>query len=137
MTVWDTEVVSPTSPSIVEGSTKAQGSKAKPARRVKAASTTRARDEATQRMANRWHIRGPIEGTRHPQASYLSLDREVFFTHLRVSWHRAVWIFLLGITRERRLKPPGPDLTGRGALAPVWSYGEALALVGCHLQMVT
>jgi hypothetical protein len=33
---------------------------------------------------------------------------------LCVDWHRAVWVFPLGITWERCLKPPGPDLTGGG-----------------------
>jgi hypothetical protein len=50
---------------------------------------------------------------------------------LRVGWHQAIQFFSPGITRERRLKPPCPDLTG-GTLAPVWSYGEALALAGSH-----
>jgi hypothetical protein len=45
---------------------------------------TRARDEVTQRVASSWHIRGPIEGTRHPQASYLSPDWEVSFMPLCV-----------------------------------------------------
>jgi hypothetical protein len=31
---------------------------------------------------------------------------------LCVGWHRAVRVFPPGITRERRLKPLGPDLTG-------------------------
>jgi hypothetical protein len=36
------------------------------------------------------------------------------------------------------MKPPGPDLTGlRGALAHVWSYGEALALADSHPRTVT
>jgi hypothetical protein len=42
----------------------------------------RMRDEVTQGVATSWHIRSPIEGTRHPQASYLSLDQEVSFTPL-------------------------------------------------------
>jgi hypothetical protein len=41
-------------------------------------------------------------------------DYEVSFTPLCVGWHRAVRVLLLGITRERRLKPPGPDLIGGG-----------------------
>jgi hypothetical protein len=41
---------------------------------------TRARNEATQRVANSWLTWCPIEGTRYPQASYLSPDRKVFFT---------------------------------------------------------
>jgi hypothetical protein len=34
------------------------------------------------------------------------------------------------------MKPPGLDLMGV-ALAPVWSYGVALALAGSHSQTVT
>jgi hypothetical protein len=55
---------------------------------------------------------------------------------LHVGWHLAVRVFPIEITRERRLKPPGQDLTG-GASAPVWSYGEALAIAGSHLHTVT
>jgi hypothetical protein len=40
-----------------------------------------------------WRTRCPIEGTRHPQALYLSLDQEVSFTSLHVGWHRAIRIF--------------------------------------------
>jgi hypothetical protein len=35
------------------------------------------------------------------------------------------------------VKPPDLNLTGEGALAPVWSYGEALVLAGSHLGMMT
>jgi hypothetical protein len=45
---------------------------------------TRVRDEVTQGVANSWHIWSPIEGTQHPQASYLSPDQDVSFTPLRV-----------------------------------------------------
>jgi hypothetical protein len=55
---------------------------------------------------------------------------------LCVGWHLAVRVFSSGITQERRLKPPDLDLIGR-ALAPVWSYGEAVALANSHPQMVT
>jgi hypothetical protein len=92
----------------------------------------RVRDEATQRVASSWRIQGPIEGTRHPQASYMSPNWEVSLAPLRVGWHRAIRVFPLGITRERRLKPHGPDLVGGGALAPIWSYAEALALADSH-----
>jgi hypothetical protein len=37
---------------------------------------------------------------------------------LRVGWHRAIRVFLPGITQERCLKPPGLDLTG-GGLEPL------------------
>jgi hypothetical protein len=45
---------------------------------------TRVRDEVTQRVASSYRIRCPIEGTRHPQALYLSPNWEVSFTLLRV-----------------------------------------------------
>jgi hypothetical protein len=44
---------------------------------------------------------------------------------LLVGWHLAIQVFLPGIT-----------LRGGGALAHVWSYGEALALVGSHPRTV-
>jgi hypothetical protein len=40
---------------------------------------TRARDKVTQRVASSGCIQSLIEGIRHPQASYLSLDWEVSF----------------------------------------------------------
>jgi hypothetical protein len=55
--------------------------------------------------------REPSRG-QHPQASYLSPDREISFMPLRVGWHQAVRVFPPGITRERHMKPPGPDLIG-------------------------
>jgi hypothetical protein len=64
---------------------------------------TRARDEATQGVASNWRIRSPIEGTRHPPASYLSTDREVSFRPL-------MWAsiepskFSTRITQERCVK---------------------------------
>jgi hypothetical protein len=54
---------------------------------------TRAGDEATQRVASGCRIWCPIMGMWHPQASYLSLDREVSLTPLRMGWHQAVWVF--------------------------------------------
>jgi hypothetical protein len=62
-------------------------------------------------------MRIPIEGTRNPQASHLSSNQEVSFMPLRVGWHQAIQFFSPGITRERRLKPPCPDLTG-GDISP-------------------
>jgi hypothetical protein len=78
---------------------------------------TRARDEATQRVASSWHIRCPIEGTRHSQASYPSPEQEVSFTPF-------VWAgielsrFSTKIIRERRIKPLDPDLTQGGGISP-------------------
>jgi hypothetical protein len=57
---------------------------------------------------------------------------------LHVGWHQAIWVFPPRITQERLLNAPGLDLTGGGgALASVWSYGEALALAGSHPRTVT
>jgi hypothetical protein len=76
------QAVSETGPTIVMGSAKAQGSKAKPVNESEPPRATRARDEATQRVPTSWHIRSPIEGTQCSQASYLSLDREISFMPL-------------------------------------------------------
>jgi hypothetical protein len=70
------------------------------------------------RVASIWCIRGPIEGARHPQSSYLSPDREVSFTSLYVGRHLAIRVFLLGITLERCLKPPGLDLIRGVGISP-------------------
>jgi hypothetical protein len=70
----------------------------------------RARDEVTQTVARSWPIRGPIEGIRHPQSSYLSPGREVSFTPLCVGWFLIIRVFPPGITWESHLKPPGQDL---------------------------
>jgi hypothetical protein len=87
-------------------------------------------------VASSWHTRGPIEGTRHPHALYLSPAQEVSFTPLRVGWYLVVRVFPIGNTREHRLKSLGSDLPTT-AYAPVWSYGGALALAGSRLRMVT
>jgi hypothetical protein len=78
----------------------------------------------TQRVASIWHIRGPIEGNRHPQALYLSSGLEVSFMPLRVGWHLAIWVSQPGITWERRLKPPGPDLMRGGGISPYLILGR-------------
>jgi hypothetical protein len=82
------------------------------------------------KVANSWHTQGPIEGTRHPQALYLSPGQEVSFTLLRVGWNIAIQVFPIGITRESHLKPPGHDLP-RGHLplsSPMERYLTSLAL---------
>jgi hypothetical protein len=55
---------------------------------------------------------------------------------LHVGWHLAVQVFSIGITRERRMKPPDPDLH-RGTSAPTWSYGEVHAHASSHPHTVT
>jgi hypothetical protein len=70
-------------------------------------------------------------------SNFISEFRPGGFLHAPPCWLASSHMgFPLGITRERCLKPPGLDLTG-GALAPVWSYGEALALAGSHPRMGT
>jgi hypothetical protein len=76
----------------------------------------RARDKATQMVANIWHTQGTIDGTQHPQALYLSPGQEVSFTPLRVGWHLAIRVLPIGITWECRLKPPSPDLPRGGGI---------------------
>jgi hypothetical protein len=96
---------------------------------------TKVRDEVTQRVV--------IEGTQYPQASYLSLDREVSLTSLRVGWYLVIRVFSIGITRERRLKPPGLDLMGGISLCLIlWRgvYPGWLAPVNgdtCSTQILT
>jgi hypothetical protein len=74
----------------------------------------------TQGVARSWHFSGGggIDWTQCPQALYLSLGQEISFTPLCVGWHLAVWVFSLGITQEKRLKTPGPDLIGEGGISP-------------------
>jgi hypothetical protein len=55
-------------------------------------------DEVTQRVASSWCISGPIEGTRHPQASYFISGWEVSFMLLCVGYHLVIRVFPLGIT---------------------------------------
>jgi hypothetical protein len=56
------QAISKTDPMIVMGSVKAQGSKVKPVNGLEPPRATRARDEATQRVALSRHIRSPVEG---------------------------------------------------------------------------
>jgi hypothetical protein len=58
------------------------------------------RDEATQRVACNEDIQCPIEGIRHPQTSYLSLEWEVSIAPLQVSWNLAIRIFCVGYLRK-------------------------------------
>jgi hypothetical protein len=69
---------------------------------------TRARDEATQRVASSWCIRIPIEVTQHSQASDLNMR----FPSCPFMWAGIEPSgFFTRIIRERRVKPPDPDLT--------------------------
>jgi hypothetical protein len=95
-------------------------------------------ERGMKRLASNWLIRSPIEGTQHPQASYLSSDQEVSFTPLRVGWRRVIRVFPTRDYPEKMLETTRFIFDGgRGALAPVWFYGEVLILAGSHLWMVT
>jgi hypothetical protein len=100
-------IVSQTGPTIAEGPANLRVLRQNPPVGL---APPRAMDKATQR--------GPIKGTQHPQALYLSPRREVSFLPLRVGWHLAIRVFLIGITWESHLKPPGPDLIGGGGISP-------------------
>jgi hypothetical protein len=78
---------------------------------------TRLSYEVTQRVASSWRIRRPIEGTRYPQASYLSPDQEVSFKPFMWSSIKSSR-FSAGIAWERLTKPSGPDLIGAGGICP-------------------
>jgi hypothetical protein len=80
----------------------AQGSKVKPVDGSEPPRTTRARDEATQKVSSSWCIWCPIEGIQHPQSSYLSPEWEVSITSLHVGWHCVVPIFYVDYLRKTR-----------------------------------
>jgi hypothetical protein len=69
---------------------------------------TRARDEATQRMASSWCIQSPIEVTQHSQASDLNMR----FPSCPFMWAGIEPSgFFTRIIRDRRVKLPDPNLT--------------------------
>jgi hypothetical protein len=81
------------------------------------AKANRARDEATQRVASSWCIRGPIEG--NPASSiFVFGNRPGVFLHAPLCGLAPSYlVFLPGITQERCLKPPGPNLM-LGGISP-------------------
>jgi hypothetical protein len=78
-TSQDTVNVSKTSPTIAIGMQQLRVQMQNPPVGSAQPRANRARDKVTQRVASSWHTQGPIEGTHHPEASYLSLDREASF----------------------------------------------------------
>jgi hypothetical protein len=72
---------------IIVESAKAQGSKVKPNSQVRDAQSNQSEGRSDSKVASNWRIWSPIEGTCHPQASYLISDHEISFTHLHVGWH--------------------------------------------------
>jgi hypothetical protein len=114
------QAVSEMGPMIIMESVKAHGSKAKPINGSEPPRATRARDEATQRVATSWDIRSPIEGSRCSQASYLSLDWEISVTP-SVGWHLAVWVFCVDYLGKKHesSRIEFDRALGGGGLAPV------------------
>jgi hypothetical protein len=92
-TLRDTAIISKMGHRIVVGLPLLRVRRQNPPVRLEPPRATRPRDKATQGVASSWHIWSPIEGTRHLQASYLSPNREVSFTPLRVGWHQAAQVF--------------------------------------------
>jgi hypothetical protein len=87
------------------------------------------RDEATQRVASSWRARGPIKGTRHFQASYLSGG--FFHTPLcGLASSRSGFSDMNYLGKSLETTWPG---FAWGSLAPDWSYGEEFILAGCDV----
>jgi hypothetical protein len=72
-------------PTIAKGSTKAQGSKAKPASRVRATQSNQSEGRSDTKGGQQLVHSEPHRGNPHPQASYLSSDQEVSFMALCVA----------------------------------------------------
>jgi hypothetical protein len=121
-----------TGPTIVEGPAKLKVLRQNLPARSAPPIANRKMDKATQRVASSWHFLGDHRGDLAP-SSFVSESQLGGFRHaLHVGWHLAIWVFPIGITQESHVKPPSQDLPKGAALAPIWSYGEVLALVGPH-----
>jgi hypothetical protein len=118
------------------GSAKAQGSKVKPAIQVRPAQSNRSEERSDRKGGQQLAHREPHRGD--PTSSSIIFEsRSGGFLHTPPC----------GQALSRSGFPakdyPGKTLEttwsafGWGALAPVWSYGEALALASSHPQMVT
>jgi hypothetical protein len=116
----------------------AHGSKEKPTSWVSAASSEQIKGRSNAKGGQQLEHPGPHLGD--PRSSiFISVSWSGRFLHaLCGGCHLAVRVFPIGITRERHMKPPGPNLTvGTGASSPIWSYEEALALASSHTHTVT
>jgi hypothetical protein len=116
------------------GPANAWGSKAKPARWVRAAqSEGQSNTRGGQQLAHPEPHRGDLT-----HSSFISESRPGGFLHAPLWTGNEPSGFSARITRERSVKPLSLDLIGGGgALAPVWFYGEALTQTGSHSRMVT
>jgi hypothetical protein len=113
-TSWDTATISNMGNMIIVGLPKLRVLRQNLSIRSVPPRANRVRDKTTQRVASNWHTQRPSEGTRHPQALFLSPVSEVSFMPLHVDWHLAIRVVPPGITQESCLKPFGPDMTGGG-----------------------
>jgi hypothetical protein len=109
-------IVSKMGPTIVVGSAKAKGSKAKPVNRSEPPRATRARDEVTQRMAN--ISAHPVAHHGVPaSSSFVSESRPGGFLHALCGLASRCLGFFAWITLERSLKPHIPYLMCGGGIS--------------------
>jgi hypothetical protein len=87
---WDTTTICKTVLAIAVGLLKLSVRRQNPPVRSAPLKANRVRDKTTQRVASSWYTQGPIEGSQHPQALYLSPDLEVSSTPLYVGWCLAI-----------------------------------------------
>jgi hypothetical protein len=74
------QTVSKMGPTIIMGSTKAQGLEAKPTSRVRATQSNESKGRSNTKGGQQMVHSEPHRGDPHPQASYMGLDWEVSFT---------------------------------------------------------
>jgi hypothetical protein len=136
-TSWDTTTISKMGPMIAEGPTNALGSKVKPTNRVKAIQSKQSRAQSETRSGSKWHFLRPHRGDPTP-SSFVSESRPGGFLHAApcglAPSHPGF------PTRDypgKMLETIWPGFDLGGALAPIWSYGEAPALAISHPWMVT
>jgi hypothetical protein len=109
----------------------AHGSKAKPATRVSATQSKQSEGQSDTKDGQQLAHPGPRQGIPS-SSSFVSESWPGSFLHaFCVGWHLVVRVLLIGITREHRMKPPGPYLY-RGVhlprSSPMERYFPLLAL---------
>jgi hypothetical protein len=73
-TMWDMVTVSKMGHTIAMGLPKLRVLRQNPPDGSAPPRANRERDKGTQRVSSSWHTRDPSEGTRHPEALYMSPD---------------------------------------------------------------
>jgi hypothetical protein len=114
---WDMASVSKMGPTIIMGSAKPQGSKAKPASPIRAAQSNHSEGRSDTKGGQQLAYPEPHRWDS-TSSSFVSESQLGGFLHaLFVGWLRAIRVFSPGNTQERCVKPSGPDLT-RGGIGP-------------------